>query len=78
MVRLFGKKKIRARRLRLKLKRGQKRPRIITRLNRQTGSRKDKEQDLRIIALPSGERESRKGKRYWETRKNRSDLRDNL
>ena len=47
---------------------------IIRAVNYQTG-RSNLMADRRREALPPGLRRSRSGRRYWETRKNRSDLR---
>ena len=46
---------------------------ILKRFKHQTG-RTSKKADAKAIAKYPGKRKSRKGKTYWESRKNRSDL----
>jgi hypothetical protein len=49
-------------------------PRVLKRVKYQTGKRKSIKKDKVRKALPPGLRVSRSGKKYWETRRNRSDL----
>ena len=44
-----------------------------TKVLKQTGTRKSVKADKRVKALPPGRRVSKTGKRYTETRRNRSD-----
>lgn len=45
---------------------------------KQTGKRKSVKADKRVKALRSGRRVSKSGKKYTETRRNRSDLKGRL
>lgn len=49
-------------------------PRIIIDIHRQSGKKPNYLSDIVRLAEPSGKRQSKTGKIYWETRKNRSDL----
>jgi len=60
-----------------KKKRG-RRPRVLRSVKWQTGRRKSKAKDKARKAMKPGKRVSRTGRLYWETRRNRSDLKDNL
>jgi hypothetical protein len=44
----------------------------------QTGTRKSILKDKQRKALPPGKRRSKSGKTYWETRRNRSDLKGGI
>ncbi len=51
------------------------RPRKVGRpKTRQTGKRKSLRQDRKLKAKPAGKRKSKKGKTYYERRRNRSDV----
>jgi hypothetical protein len=52
-----------------------KKPRVLKVVRRQTGERASLKLDRKRKALPPGKRISRTGRVYWETRRNRSDLR---
>ena len=47
--------------------------RVLKVSSKQTGEMKSKRNDMVRTALKPGKRMSKKGKIYWETRKNRSD-----
>lgn len=51
-----------------------KRPRVIKKVDWQTGKRKSIRADRKRRAMHPGKRKSASGRIYWETRKNRSDL----
>lgn len=53
----------------MKMKKG-----IVKRSPKQSGKVKDIMADKMLTALPPGLRVSASGKMYWETRKNRSDM----
>jgi hypothetical protein len=53
-------------------------PRVIKKVNYQTGKRKSIKMDRAKKALPPGKRISKSGKMYWETRRNRSDLKKGI
>tara|TARA_R100001530_G_scaffold133097_1_gene106104 strand:- start:2694 stop:2915 length:222 start_codon:yes stop_codon:yes gene_type:complete len=46
--------------------------------SKQSGKLKSLERDLQRLALKPGQRRSKTGKLYWETRINRSDLKGNV
>jgi hypothetical protein len=54
-----------------------KRPKVLKSVPYQTGTRESVKLDKKRKALPSGKRRSKTGKVYWETRRNRSDLKGN-
>jgi len=49
-------------------------PKVVYSKKRQTGKRLDLEADKKRKALPSGLRISKNGKKYYEYRKNRTDI----
>lgn len=49
-------------------------PKVLKIVNYQTGKRKSLRIDRKRKALPPGKRRSKSGKIYWETRRNRTDL----
>lgn len=51
-----------------------KKPKVLIFINHQSGSRKDLRQDRMRKALPPSKRMSKNGNIYYETRRNRSDL----
>jgi hypothetical protein len=51
---------------------------VLKTVNKQSGVWKNKELDKSIVAMKPGKRISRNDVIYWETRKNRSDLKNNL
>jgi hypothetical protein len=53
-------------------------PRVLEKVNYQTGKRKSLKADRARKALSPGKRISKSGKIYWETRRNRSDLRKGI
>jgi len=53
-------------------------PRVLKKVKYQTGKRKSIKKDRARKALPPGKRISKSGKIYWETRRNRSDLRKGI
>ena len=55
-----------------------KKPRVLKVVKYQTGKRASIKADRLRKALPPGKRVSRSGKVYWETRRNRSDLRSGI
>jgi hypothetical protein len=59
----------------VKKKRKLRKPRVLKAVDYQTGKRASLKLDRKRKALPPGKRISRTGKVYWETRRNRSDLR---
>jgi len=60
------------------LLRSTRKPRVLRVVKRQSGSRKSIRADRLRKALKPGKRISRFGRIYWETRRNRSDLRGRL
>lgn len=52
-------------------------PETIKKINRQVG-RSNRRIDQDLPALWPGQRRSSSGKKYWETRRNRSDLADRI
>jgi len=52
-------------------------PSVLKKSGHQVGT-SVKRIDRPLDAMPPGQRRSRKGKKYWETRKNRSDLFGNI
>jgi hypothetical protein len=55
-----------------------KKSKVLKRLSYQTGERKSLKIDRQRKALPSGKRISSSGNAYWETRRNRSDLKNRI
>ncbi|MEM4501551.1 MAG: hypothetical protein QW512_05410 [Thermofilaceae archaeon] len=49
-------------------------PKVLKIVNYQTGKRSSLKLDRKRKALPPGKRRSKSGKIYWETRRNRTDL----
>ena len=53
-------------------------PRVLKKVNYQTGKRKSVKKDKARKALAPGKRVSKSGRIYWETRRNRSDLKGGI
>jgi len=51
---------------------------VLTTVKKQSGTIKNIRMDKMITAMPPGKRMSVRGKIYYETRKNRTDLKNNL
>jgi hypothetical protein len=62
----------------VKKQRKLRRPRVLKIADYQTGKRASLRLDRKRKALPPGKRISKSGKVYWETRRNRSDLRKGI
>jgi hypothetical protein len=55
----------------------QRSPKVTRKINRQVG-KSNRNVDRPLDALPPGQRISKNGKKYYETRMNRSDLYGNI
>jgi hypothetical protein len=75
---LFGSMGRKRKRAKSKTSRRIKGPRVLKKVNYQTGKRKSIKKDRARKALPPGKRISKSGKIYWETRRNRSDLKKGI
>lgn len=65
-------------RKRKKVGRREAKPKVLKVDNYQIGKVKDLDRDKKLKALPSGKRMSKSGRIYYEHRKNRSDLKNNV
>jgi hypothetical protein len=54
-----------------------RKPEVLKRTGRQVG-KSNRQIDRSLNAMAPGQRRSSKGKKYWETRKNRTDLADRI